>query len=193
MDERQRAHDIVESVVDGVTNERFLQFIDTFTGKYIDPRSPDYLCWQSASGANTSEDDDYDEDSHCRTTNRRSTTRSFSLNHYNVFCAYAAMFDARLRSIVRTHSDAEAAPLTPERFIGMCRTVLQSPCPPAHSTEPRDPWTRASLEELVGALLEIVDYASDFNRFYGMMRRRQEALLVCDGSSDEDTEGTTHT
>lgn len=173
-------HELFTAVIDAISNDRFLRFMEQFTHSLIAPTSPRFLQWCSEARSVALE-----EINHASTSlSSESSIQSFTVQHYRAFETYQLMFESRINSILR---NIDAA-LTSERFFLLCEQIVggyrvaerREHAQHAHAGE------CVSVEELCHTLLDMVEFVTSFQCFSSMLATRQLALLQGDDSGTDD-------
>lgn len=175
--------DVFVAAIDGISNDRFMAFLDRFTMNQIanpnaleaddgTPASRQRLHWVSTSEGGKREED-------------------FSPAHFQAFSGYQTIFESRLKSVLKSHGGLSA-----EAFFDLCAELLDTPevegeAPSAPGDAKRDGAEAhedpaVSTRELCQALLEMVDTVSDFSNFAAMMSVKERAMYAPSSDDDDD-------
>jgi hypothetical protein len=192
--------ELFEAVVDSISSDRFVAFMQRYVADLAAPSSAKYLPW-----IHDDEDEDEDDDGNdydrgcakqqdaCHSTSldgalRRSSVhasgagaalREYSASHFEAFATYKMFFESKLRVSLRRFGPQ----WTDERFFGLCESVLAAE-KDRPDAQQRDGTLRATSRELCTSLLQMLESASEFQSFCEMMARVQTSLLERDDDED---------
>ena len=180
----EEEYELFSKIVEGISNDRFLAFIDAFVTRNA---LRDDLVWPSAEAQGDS---------------------TFSIAHFQVFSQYQAMFESRVGSTLRK-GGAGGRPFPIERFVKLCQECVepkqakgQQPTSSSSGTEkergdeknrndeapePRQGGDVAATKvELCEALLSMVMSIGDFPTFCRIMHEKQQELQSDELGDDDD-------
>lgn len=127
--------ELFEQILDGISNDRFLAFVEQYTHALISPLSPKFLPWcaeaLSVDGARSAVPfagpSSTDGKAEAVTTLVPGNNAlhvpfgAFSVAHYREFQTYASLFESRILSVLRRHPSR----LSPEDFYRLCAAHAQ--------------------------------------------------------------------
>jgi hypothetical protein len=175
---------LFESIIDGVSNDRFLMFIEQYTHALISPLSAKHLRWCVEPS-----DDELNgvASSSMSLEGPASSPTSlfqFTQKHFEVFQTYQLMFEARISSVLKKTTDGA---ISSERFFEICARILSEKSASRITAElddvnlndtPGSADKPILVADLCEALLDMVDAVSSFQTFATLMADRQRKLIV---------------
>jgi hypothetical protein len=147
---------VFEAVLLGISADNFLAFVDRFLARYTDvgPQMLDWPAPEAGVGA-----------------------AAFTLPHLDAHKAYCALYESRVRSVLRN------AKVSEDDFAGLCAQEMSAGCAASGAVDRRDTQAQANSDkdeggvaskaQLVAALYEMLECVADFNSFARMMHDRQ--------------------
>ncbi len=173
---------IFEGVVDAISNDKFISFMETYLAQLASPASPKYLCWTSV--AEDLADDPAvagHGDSSTASSERHGPLREFSSKHFDAFTTYKLFFESKLKASLRLFGSE----WTDAKFFGLCEAAMaDGDAARGVQGSTRDPSAQATVRDLCAALLDMLEAASDFQKFCTMMCDLQDSLLDDDDPED---------
>lgn len=205
---------LLEQVIEAISGDKFLTFIERYTHSLISPLSAKFLPWCDEALTNLHETDDNEEGGRSSLT---SSISGYSFKHHEAFQSYQLMFESRIQSVLR-RTKVEGAAVSAEVFFELCAAVVERKSDreahEAHQLLELEIEKRSgaaalrdlekhlasgahqahqscTVEDLCEALMEIVIAVSTFEQFAEMMKQRQLELLQenDDGDESDDDEG----
>ncbi|CUG91757.1 Hypothetical protein, putative [Bodo saltans] len=187
---------LFESIIEGISNDRFLTFIEQYTHALISPLSAKHLRWCS----------DFTDDDSAGVVPLSSSPQDspsssptsifqFSQQHFAVFQMYQLMFESRISSVLKKATDGA---ISPERFFEICARILAEKPANILAAGVESVSLHINLEsagrpilvsDLCETLLDMVESVSSFQTFAALMAERQRKLLIDDKdavASDDD-------
>lgn len=196
---------LFESIIEGISNDKFLVFIEQYTHALISPLSIKHLKWCSEL------DEDVDDDNEAAVSPPGSSAAlqpssifHYSTRHFEVFQMYQLMFETRIVSVLKA---SDHGSMTPERFFELCASIVAEDksakvMAMATNLETVDiggdegksaedasqrPITAA---DLCNALLDMVETISSFDAFAELMAKRQRQLIAVDNDETASSSST---
>jgi hypothetical protein len=186
---------LFESVIDAISNDRFLMFIEQFTHALISPLSTRYLRWCR----------EVDDENTAEQPQQGSSIDHFSPQHFEAFQTYQALFESRIVSVLKKVSRPDGAgTVSPELFFAMCEKIISEKPESATSrliaSEMANLCVRdgsripsseqghvvITLVDLCETLLDMVHSVSSFDTFAAMLAERQQKLVSADADTETD-------